>query len=70
MRVRRSKQGGADWAPDLMRRPVEPGRNHIRLRGVGYTYYRKSRFISQGVKQRSRMQFYRARASRPRISTP
>jgi len=35
MKVRRSKQGGARWAPNLMRRPVKPERNHIRLRGVG-----------------------------------
>jgi hypothetical protein len=27
---------GAEEAPDLMRRPVKPERNHIRLRGVGY----------------------------------
>jgi hypothetical protein len=56
MKVCRSKQGGAGRAPNLMWRPVKPERNHIRLRGVGCWYYRKSNPAPQGVMQQNRMQ--------------
>jgi len=35
MKVRRSSKDGVGWTPNLMRRPVKPERNHIRLRGGG-----------------------------------
>jgi hypothetical protein len=47
--------------PNLMRRPVKPERNHIRLRGVGFVHYRKSRAVSQDVPHADVKDVYRFR---------